>query len=145
MKYAALALLALATPLAAQDRAPFPEFLRGEWIQRDGENWTREVWANGDVRMLGTSSEGTGDVVQTRENLAIERAGDRLVLIAQPGDSPPVVFPVVRQDETSIEFANPQHDYPQRIRYWREGDLLKAEIALIDGTQAVGWTYQPVG
>jgi hypothetical protein len=55
------------------------------------------------------------------------------------------VFPVVRQDETSIEFANPQHDYPQRIRYWREGDLLKAEIALIDGTQAVGWTYQPVG
>ena len=43
-----------------------------------------------------------------------------------------------------IEFTNPAHDYPQRIRYWREGDKLIAEIALIDGKRAVSWTYEPV-
>ena len=147
MKLAALALLAAAaTPLVPPDRIPFPEFMEGAWVQREGDHWTEESWVAGEVRMLGSSSEGTGDVVKTRETLAIERVGDTLVLIAQPGaGSASVVFPMVRQDAGSIEFANAQHDYPQRIRYWLDGTSLKAEISLIDGKQAVGWTYRPAG
>lgn len=142
MRYAALALLALtAAPLAAQDVAPLPAFMTGIWIQREGENWTEESWSAGNVRMLGASREGSGDVVKSRETLVIERSGDTLVLIAQPGEAPPVVFPMVHQDAASIEFASPAHDYPQRIRYWREGEALGAEISLMDGTRAVRWTY----
>ena len=30
---------------------------------------------------------------------------------------------------THAEFANPEHDFPQRIRYTRDGDLLQAELS----------------
>jgi hypothetical protein len=33
-------------------------------------------------------------------------------------------------------FENAAHNDPQRIRYWREGDVLKAEISAIDGSMA---------
>ena len=44
-----------------------------------------------------------------------------------------------------IVFANPQHDYPQRIRYWRDGMDLNAEISTMDGSQAVRWHYRRQG
>ena len=46
--------------------------------------------------------------------------------------------------DEAIEFANPANDYPQRIRYWRQGKLLMAEISQIDGSKAVRWNYRPV-
>jgi hypothetical protein len=36
---------------------------------------------------------------------------------------------------------NAQHDYPQRIRYWRDGKYLIAETALADGSKAQRWRY----
>ncbi len=39
-------------------------------------------------------------------------------------------------------FANAAHDYPQRIRYWREGETLNAEISLLDGSKAMRWQYK---
>ena len=57
--------------------------------------------------------------------------------VPMPGGGPPIEFPLVAQGERSIEFANPAHDFPQRIRYWREGDRLHAEISLLDGVMRV--------
>ena len=62
-----------------------------------------------------------------------------------PNGGAPVEFAWVGQDDRSIEFANPAHDFPQRIRYWREGNKLNAEIALIDGGRAIRWSYAPMG
>jgi hypothetical protein len=62
-----------------------------------------------------------------------------------PGGGAPVEFAMTNQSTRSIEFANPAHDFPQRIRYWREGDTLNAEIALIDGGRAFRWSYVPMG
>ncbi|MBH0014602.1 hypothetical protein I6F66_21375, partial [Pseudoalteromonas sp. NZS100_1] len=53
--------------------------------------------------------------------------------------------PVLEQGVRDISFANPDHDYPQRIRYWREGRLLMAETAMMDGSNAQNWTYAPAG
>ena len=136
-----LALALTAVPLAAQDVAPLPGFLLGAWIEREGEKWADESWSGSPSGMRGTSREGSGDSVKSQESLAIERRAGTLVLIAQPAGAEPVAFPMVEHDALSIVFANPAHDYPQRIRYWREGDRLHAEIALIDGSQAVGWSY----
>ena len=44
----------------------------------------------------------------------------------------------------AVEFANPAHDYPQRIRYWRQGKLLMAEVSKMDGSKALRWNYRPV-
>ena len=57
----------------------------------------------------------------------------------------PVEFAMTGQTAESIQFSNPAHDYPQRIRYWRDGKTLNAEIALIDGSRAVQWSYSPMG
>src|SRR5262249_42783146 len=132
----------LALPLAAQDIAPLPGFLLGTWLQRDGDTWADESWS-GDPAGLhgrsragsgerGGSGGGSGEGVESEETLRIERRDGTIVLIAQPRGAEPVPFPMVSHDERSVTFANPAHDYPQRIRYWREGDRLHAEIAQID-------------
>jgi hypothetical protein len=44
-----------------------------------------------------------------------------------------------------VEFANRGHDYPQRVRYWREGPALKARISRMDGSDAAEWSYAHMG
>jgi hypothetical protein len=39
-------------------------------------------------------------------------------------------------------FADPGHDYPQRIRYAREGDRMTAEISLMDGSRGQGFAFR---
>jgi hypothetical protein len=136
-----------ASPLAAQQPAPFPSWMAGAWALADGERWTEEFWTHprGGM-MIGASREGRGETLRTWEAIRIQRKPDgTLAYIPMPNGGAPVEFALVRQDARSIEFANPAHDFPQRIRYWREGDRLHAEIALIDGTRAVAWSYAPMG
>lgn len=135
----------MALPLAAQEVVPLPGFLLGAWIQREGDKWADETWSGDPAGMRGTSREGSGDRAETQESLTIVRRDGTVVLIAQPRGAEPVPFAMVAHDERSVTFANPAHDYPQRIRYWREGDTLHAEIALLDGSQPVTWSYAPKG
>ena len=149
MRLAALAcaVALAAAPLAAQEPAAFPSWMAGAWTVTDGDRWTEEFWthARGGV-MIGASREGRGETLRTWESIRILRTADgRLSYIPMPNGGAPVEFALVRQDERSIEFANPAHDFPQRIRYWREGDTLHAEISLIDGTRAIAWSYSPMG
>ena len=63
-----------------------------------------------------------------------------MVYLASPaGRHPPTPFRL-------IELDNSEHDFPQRIIYWRDGDTLHARI---EGTQdgkpqAVEWQWQLV-
>ena len=141
--------LALAgAPLAAQEPAPFPAWMAGAWTLSDGNGgWTEEFWTHprGGI-MIGASREGRGETLRSWEAIRIVRRGDgTLAYVPMPNGGAPVEFAMVRQDAQSIEFANPAHDFPQRIRYWREGDRLNAEIAMIDGSRAIQWSYAPMG
>lgn len=49
--------------------------------------------------------------------------------VAQPSGRPPTRFRLTDNSATHADFANPAHDFPQRIRYAREGDVLTAEIS----------------
>ena len=143
----ACAFVLTTAPLSAQERAVFPSWMAGAWALADGERWTEEFWTapRGGV-MLGASREGEGETLRTWEAIRIVRKADgTLAYIPMPNGGAPVEFALVRQDAQSIEFANPAHDFPQRIRYWREGDRLHAEIALLDGSRAVSWGYAPMG
>jgi hypothetical protein len=96
--------------------------------------------------MIGASREGEDDTLRTWESIRIMRTPDgSLAYVPMPNGGPPVEFAMSGQTAQSIEFSNPAHDYPQRIRYWREGTTLNAEIALIDGSRAVQWSYSPMG
>src|SRR5688572_3588332 len=125
MRLAAIALAAAiaAAPLAAQEPATFPSWMAGAWSTADGDRWTEEFWthARGGI-MIGASREGRGETLRTWESIRIARKPDgTLAYIPMPNGGTPVEFAMVRQDAQSIEFANPAHDFPQRIRYWREG------------------------
>ena len=140
-------ILALAAPAAAQTNATpaLPAWLAGFWQAQDGIAWADEMWnaPRGGV-MLGAGRAGTGPQMQSWEAMRIMvRPDGTLVLHAQPRGGAGTVFPAVSVGEESIEFANPNHDYPQRIRYWRQGQLLMAEAAKIDGSEAQRWNFRP--
>lgn len=139
----ACAFVLTAGPLAAQEPAPFPSWMAGSWELAEGGRWAEEFWtdARGGI-MIGASREGQGDDLRSWETIRIVRRPDgALAYIPTPNGGAPVEFALARQDARSIEFANPAHDFPQRIRYWREGERLHAEIALIDGSRAIVWSY----
>ncbi|MEQ1498345.1 MAG: DUF6265 family protein [Novosphingobium sp.] len=148
MKKLFLAMLLLAAPLAAQlpVNAALPAWLAGSWTMESGANWADEVWMNprGGV-MLGISRGGFGPELQHWESAQIRIKNDGTIShFLQPQGKAAVEFPMVLVSDDAIEFANPAHDYPQRIRYWRQGKLLMAEVSLIDGSRAERWNFRPV-
>lgn len=129
------------------DAGELPDWLTGEWLQKRDDRWTEEVWTlpRGGT-MIGVGRTGRGETLRSWEVMRIVRAADgSLTLHAAPEGGPATAFPVVAEGVRDISFANPNHDYPQRIRYWREGRLLMAETAKMDGSQAQNWTYTPAG
>jgi hypothetical protein len=150
MRIMALGLAALlaATPLAAADTAALPGWMAGAWEQAGPEGrWADEYWTppRGGM-MIGAARIGKGDALGVFEHTRIVRKADgTLAFFAQPFGRPAAEFPMVAGGERMIEFANPAHDYPQRIRYWHEAGRLKARISLMDGSKAEEWDYGPMG
>ncbi|WP_284734633.1 DUF6265 family protein [Sphingosinicella terrae] len=138
-------LLALAAP-AAQGGTLVDAlgWMAGRWESVGGEGWTEELWAapRGGA-MIGFSRSGRGGEESAFEHLRIAPGEDgALVYLASPGGRPAVVFRLVERGEGSAAFANPDHDYPQLIRYRREGGTLTATISAADGSRAHTWTYR---
>ena len=142
-----LALL-FAAPLGAQTLAQptLPGWLAGTWAMEDGANWSDELWTDprGGI-MVGIGRSGFGPQLKSVEvTRIVTRKDGSLAYVAEVDGQPPVEFPLVLISAEAIEFANPAHDFPQRIRYWRQGKLLMAEISMLDGSQAMRWNYRPV-
>lgn len=144
----AAALILLAAPLSGQTVANprLPEWMAGTWMMEDGATWADEMWT--DPRgglMLGVARMGFGPQLRSWEVTQIRQKADGTIsFLAQPNGRAPTEFPMVLVSTDAIEFANPAHDYPQRIRYWRQGKLLMAEISKMDGSDAMRWNYRPV-
>ena len=140
----AAAILLLATGAAG---APaMPAWMAGCWEQASGDRWTEECWMppRGGI-MLGAGRSGQGDVLKEWESTQISASADgKLTYWGSPGGAARVPFAMVSQSPGEIVFANPAHDYPQRIRYWKDGEMLGAEISLADGTKSVRWSYRRV-
>ena len=141
---ACAAAMLLSTAAAAGDEAAWPSWMAGAWsLTGEAASWTEEFWTHprGGI-MIGASREGSGETLRSWESIRIVRQPDgSLAYIPMPNGGAPITFAMVKQDARSIEFANADHDYPQRIRYWREGDRLNAEISLLDGSRSVRWSY----
>ncbi|MFM5884532.1 MAG: DUF6265 family protein [Novosphingobium sp.] len=143
----AIAALIAAAPIAAAPaEEALPGFMAGTWMMEDGAAWSDELWsdAKGGL-MLGVSRSGFGKELRIWEMARIERKADGSVsFFAQPRGRPETEFKQVLRSADAVEFANPANDYPQRIRYWRQGQLLMAEISRLDGSDVMRWNYRPV-
>jgi hypothetical protein len=141
--------LALA-PVAVSALEPvdaLPGWMAGAWERAEGDSWSDEFWTppRGGM-MIGAARIGKGAALEMFEHTRIVcKADGTLSFFAQPRGVPASEFPLVAREAQMVEFANPAHDYPQRVRYWREGPLLKARISLMDGSKAMEWSYKPMG
>ena len=145
---AGLALILSATLLTAPARAEtaVPAWLAGTWAMENGSAWADEVWTSprGGL-MLGLARSGFGPDVEKWETARIEkRPGVGLVYVVQAKHTAPVEFPMALMSADAIEFTNPQNLFPQRVRWWREGQLLMSELSKMDGSEAVRVNFRPV-
>lgn len=147
MRYFGL-IAATALLTAADAPAPSaPNWMAGAWIEQKGDRWAEEYWtgARGGMQM-GSSRSGNGTMVESWEFARIAHDTDgTLAYFASPLGRTPVIFRATKQEARAVTFENPAHDYPKRIRYWREGPLLKAEISGAGGANATSWAFRPMG
>lgn len=97
------------------------------------EHWMRPAGGS----MLGVSRtlrrNPSGDSTIAWEFIRVYARGIDLVYAAQPHNQPAAEFVSEKVSENEVVFANPAHDFPQRIIYRRAGaDSLRARV---EGTQ----------
>ena len=139
---AALAARVALPGAAAFTQEPDLGWLAGHWrSEREGrifeEYWTTPAGGT----LLAVNRTVIGEETRAFEYMRIV-LGENGALYAQPSGGPPTRFALIEASGTSVAFENPDHDYPQRIVYAREGERLSATISLIDGTEArvFSWT-----
>ena len=146
--------LAIGAPAVAQNDDPvLPAWMAGCWETRDGARWAEECWTvpRGGM-MVGSGRRGEGDRLGEWEVMRIalsEPQGEgpalRMAFAAAPGGTGWTTFAWSPGDDAGVAFHNAANDYPQLIRYWREGSNLNARISMADGSRPVQWTYRPMG
>ncbi len=150
-----LAMLAASTGDLAGNAFDRFAWLAGHWggegpAGASGVPWHEEIWSPPiRLSMTAVSITGVGEKERSRELLEIRPGvGGAIMLHARPSGQKHTRFQLrlpVRDRE--LVFENRYHDYPQRIVYRREGEVLTATISLMDGSRARSWTYrlQPPG
>jgi len=93
--------------------------------------------------MLGVGSSGRGERVADWEHMRIapDEAGV-LSFWGSPKGAPAVPFRLVSMTGFEAVFENPEHDYPVRIVYRREGEALVATISGANGANPTSWRYR---
>jgi hypothetical protein len=128
-----------------------PVWLEGCWEQRSAQRWTEECWsAPRGGMMIGYSRSGEGPILTGWEVMQIVQektnrpAAVKLAFWAAPSGQGRTMFAWTASAKAGVSFINMGNDYPQRVRYWREGRYLLAEISLADGTKTQRWRFVPV-
>jgi Domain of unknown function (DUF6265) len=125
-----LAALLLAPAVCAAEKPGPLDWLGGRWCAAAGEEFIEELWLPpAGNTMLGMSRTYTNSTTVSFEYLRIVERDGVLEYLAQPGGRAPTAFTLVEAGEQWIRFENAGHDFPQRIEYRRDGELLHAEIA----------------
>ncbi|MEO1188949.1 MAG: DUF6265 family protein [Pseudomonadota bacterium] len=140
--FVALTLCACTIPVQAKESTQAHlDWLTGCWQSTDGSS--REVWSpSEDGYYFGYSVVLNDGQLAFFEQMRIEPA-ENPIFNAYPRGEGPSAFPAISQTGTSVTFANADHDYPQKIKYTRNGDSLKAVISLIDDSRPGHFGFVP--
>ena len=125
-----------------------PFWLSGHWAHeaKDRSSWTEESWiARGDM-MVGVGISGSGETARSFEYMRIAKDKDgAMTFWGSPQGSKPVPFKMVWLGAAEVVFENPAHDFPTRISYRREDDVLIATVSGPGGSKPQTWRYRRVG
>jgi hypothetical protein len=152
---ALLAPAALTAPLLVPRAPEEPQladlaWMAGTWSSTADGMLTHEAWlppAGG--LMLGMNRSAAAEAgprnSTSYEYLRIEERADGLVYVASPMGRGTTAFPLADVGDRFVVFANPEHDFPQEIRYelTAAGALHARVSGTIEGAeQAMEWTWR---
>ena len=129
-KLIVLLLLALALPIfAAEPKLDDLAWIAGHWTATVDGAQMEEIWLapRGNV-MLGLHRDVMPNGKVSFEFMRIAVTKDGIVYFAQPGGRPPTPFKLAEVKGERAVFANPEHDFPQRIIYEKRGAQLCARV-----------------
>lgn len=87
--------------------------------------------------MLGVHRDIISPSKTAFEFLRIAQSKEGVGYLASPGGNPATRFALEKIDGERVVFSNPDHDFPQRVIYWRKApDTLCARVeGMINGKQ----------
>lgn len=119
-------------------------WLSGTWQGRDARGLEmEETWLppKGGT-MLGLHRDVAGGRTVSFEFMRIAAETDGIVYWASPGGRPATAFTLAEGGGRRAVFANPAHDFPQRILYWiDEKGALHARVEGDGPEGAMEWTW----
>ncbi len=151
MRYTVLLLTALLPACATiAETTPHNELSRMHWLVGDwertdlpagrsgGESWQMLTDEPG---LVGRGTSQRSDGSRFTEQLRIVVADGVLHYVADvPGNPAPVRFRLVALDDDGFAFENPEHDFPKRIAYRRDGEGMSAQIS--DGDRVITFRFR---
>jgi hypothetical protein len=121
-------------------------FMTGSWAMEHNGKRVEEHWTapRGGMMLAMAVTLSEGKTVFF-EFLRVEETHDGIFYQAQPRGQPATPFKLVTLAKEKAVFENPQHDFPTRVTYWREGENLCAKIeGKRNGREASEqWTFKP--
>jgi hypothetical protein len=141
-----LALLLL-LPVATFAQAPQVsalDWMTGTWVAESERERVTETWLGpGNGLMVAANLTTRANNRKTFEFLRIAETPEGFSYFASPGGRAPVEFKLKESGDRRVVFENASHDFPQRILYWREGEVLIARIeGMVKGeNRSVQWRF----
>ena len=120
-------------------------WMAGSWSNTDNGKVSEEYWtAPAGNLMLGIHRDVDGERAAF-EYLRIEQLSTGITMLASPQGRPATPFALVESGKERAVFANPEHDFPKKILYWREGASLCAAIEgpMQGETVRESWCWKP--
>jgi uncharacterized protein DUF6265 len=120
----ALASLLVSTAAAAEPEIGQLHWLAGCWASDGAEPGSEERW----MPLAGGTMLGVSRTVRQGKTVALEfmeirhLPDGKLAFVAHPSGQGTTVFTAVRASDSEIVFENPEHDFPQRVAYAKDGE-----------------------
>ena len=136
---------AFAPVVAEDDTLSKLEWMSGNWVRSHEKVLQEEYWSTpaGGV-MVGIHRDAFVGRNAFFEYLRIEQRDDDVFYVAVPSNQKQAEFKLTTLEENRAVFENPEHDFPTKIVYERDGDMLTAIVSgLIDGEErSSGWQWK---
>ena len=121
----------LISSCVSENKTQEPTWLFGNWERtNDTENKkTYEFWST-DFSGLGFTLKENDTVF--KEHMSIITKKDTLYLQVSGVHETPILFKFTSQTDSSFVCENPTNEFPKKITYYKDNNLLKAEVSAGD-------------
>lgn len=118
-------------------------WMAGHWTGAVSGVEMEEIWLapRGGV-ILGVHRDVREGRAISFEFLRIASLDTGLAYLAQPQGQPPTAFRLAESSANRVVFANPEHDFPQRIIYWLKDGKLCARVEGPESTRGEEWCWE---